>query len=189
MRLFLPITLCISFFCLLTAAATTGPPSAVTLAVKLPNNAINELPIAANGGKFWVGKPTSHYCPPNVDKDGGCPSGDETSIWVSTEFTTCALNVVVPGGQQVYVAPDNSLSFTQPHSAYVPPGSDVMGFRLLKDEFIMPKRRILVCPAPDSPDVYQIFLPLKTSDVTPGPGCVEIQISTNPAKAPVWEFI
>lgn len=35
---------------------------------------------------------------------------------------------MVPGGQAIYVAPDGALSFTQAHSAYIPPGSAVTGF-------------------------------------------------------------
>lgn len=41
---------------------------------------------------------------------------------------TLSLGVVVPGGQQVYVAPDGALSYTQPHSAYKPEGSVVDGW-------------------------------------------------------------
>lgn len=33
----------------------------------------------------------------------------------------------VPGGQQVYVGPQGGLRFTQAHSAFIPPGSDVGG--------------------------------------------------------------
>lgn len=32
---------------------------------------------------------------------------------------------MVPGGQQAYINPDGALSYTQAHSAYIPPGSAV----------------------------------------------------------------
>lgn len=32
-------------------------------------------------------------------------------------------DVVVPGGQSIYVAPSGALSFTTPHSGYIPAGS------------------------------------------------------------------
>lgn len=38
------------------------------------------------------------------------------------------MDVEVPGGQQWYIDPSGSLAFTQPHSAFIPSGSQVGGF-------------------------------------------------------------
>ena len=37
-------------------------------------------------------------------------------------------SVVVPGGQQTYVAPNGEVKYTQAHSASQPPGSFISGF-------------------------------------------------------------
>ena len=41
---------------------------------------------------------------------------------------------MVPGGQAIYVAPSGALSFTTAHSAYIPPGSAVTGFKYTAHE-------------------------------------------------------
>lgn len=38
-------------------------------------------------------------------------------------------DVIVPGGQSIYVDPKGALSFTAPHSAYMPPGSSTGPFK------------------------------------------------------------
>lgn len=75
----------------LLAAAQPIASSAVSLAVNLPGSPLNNQPVVANGGKFWIGKPTSQYCPDNVEKLGGCPKGKDTSIWVNSEQGTGSL--------------------------------------------------------------------------------------------------
>ncbi|KAI0808872.1 hypothetical protein GGR55DRAFT_189171 [Xylaria sp. FL0064] len=86
-------------------------------------------PINASGGKFYVNRATSTYCPAGVSGlDCSQYEGKDTTFVLGTEATTMSLDVSVPGGQQVYIAPDGSLSYTQAHSAYIPPGSIVTGF-------------------------------------------------------------
>ncbi|BDD55827.1 hypothetical protein MPDQ_004900 [Monascus purpureus] len=77
---------------------------------------VHLLPMNANGGAFYLGGNTSTYCPPQV---GSCPPGTQTVLAPGG----AALDVTVPGGQELYISPTGALSFTQPHSAYVPPGS------------------------------------------------------------------
>ncbi|KAI0972095.1 hypothetical protein F4678DRAFT_460929 [Xylaria arbuscula] len=67
--------------------------------------------INASGGKFYVNRDTSTYCPTGV-------SGLDCTQFAGTD-TTFSI---------VYLAPDGSLSYTQAHSAYIPPGSIVTGF-------------------------------------------------------------
>lgn len=86
-------------------------------------------PINAAGSKFWLLKDTVTYCPDVVGS--ACPN---TTF---TQFTggdnTLRLDTVVPGGQQVYVAVDGSLTFTAPHSAYTGTGSFVEGFSIAQN--------------------------------------------------------
>ena len=87
---------------------------------------IHLLPLTARNGKFYLGAgaPTS-YCPPNLPA-GACPAGDSTVF--SGGDGTLGLGVVVPGGQQVYVAANGELSYTLPHSAAIPAGAVVDQF-------------------------------------------------------------
>jgi hypothetical protein len=82
--------------------------------------------LTARGGKFYLGGgPPSSYCPPNIPAES-CPPGNSTVLVGGQE--TLSLGVVVPGGQQVYVAPGGALQYTTAHSVAKPDGSDVTGF-------------------------------------------------------------
>jgi len=87
---------------------------------------IHLLPLTARNGKFYLGAgaPTSD-CPAGLPA-GACPSGDNTVF--SGGDGTLGLGVVVPGGQQVYVAENGELSYTVPHSAFIPDGAVVDQF-------------------------------------------------------------
>jgi len=82
--------------------------------------------INAAGQKFWLaGQPTESYCP---NDPATCPAGTST-VFVGGDTTdTLSLSVEVPGGQQVYIAPDGTMSYTQAHSANIPPGSILDGW-------------------------------------------------------------
>lgn len=67
--------------------------------------------INANGYNFWLGKPTSTYCPPEVSPN--CPSGNSTLF--SSGNSSLGLSVEVPGGQLAYVAADGAFGYTVPH--------------------------------------------------------------------------
>lgn len=83
---------------------------------------IHLLPVNARGGKFYIGAgPPSSYCPAETIGAANCPPGNETVFAGGDK--TLSLGVVVPGGEQVYVAADGALSYTQAHSAYIPDGS------------------------------------------------------------------
>lgn len=81
-------------------------------------------PLQANGGSFWIGKKTASSCPTSVGK--ACPPGNSTSF-ASDNTGTLSLNTEVPGGQQVYIAPNGLLSYTPAHSASIPTGSITSG--------------------------------------------------------------
>lgn len=87
---------------------------------------IHLLPLTARGGKFYLGGPgPTSYCP--VEQVGdACPPGNSTVLAGGDK--TLGLGVVVPGGQQVYVAPGGALSYTGAHSGSMPSGSIVDKF-------------------------------------------------------------
>jgi hypothetical protein len=88
---------------------------------------IHLLSLTARGGKFYLGGGApSSYCPTASVGAENCPAGNTTVL--AGGDSTLSLGVVVPGGQQVYVAPDGSLSYTVAHSAYIPEGSVIDGF-------------------------------------------------------------
>lgn len=104
--------------------------------------------INASGGKFWVNKDTSAYCPEGIEGlDCSAYPGSQTVFDGGNQ--TLSLSVAVPGGQQgthhsglyvlsmkillittfiVYIDEDGSLSYTQPHSGAMPNGSIATGF-------------------------------------------------------------
>lgn len=121
---------------------------------------IHLLPLTARGGKFYLGGPgPSSYCPPNLPA-GSCPPGNST-VFAGGDGTL-SLGVVVPGGQQVYVAPDASLSYTVAHSAAIPvgsiidqfsktaPGSNNLGSLSFETGFV-------ACPVGAADQGYQVF--------------------------------
>jgi len=138
--------------------ASTGPTPYTFLALRSASP-IHFGSINASGGKIWIGKETSSYCP--VDT---CPSGKVTAFLVND---TAAMDVVVPGGQQVYIDPTGALSFTQAHSAYIPEGSILTGFHLTDSGnngityFANSNGGFLACPADHKGNgPWQIFVDL-----------------------------
>ncbi|RYC61580.1 hypothetical protein CHU98_g4635 [Xylaria longipes] len=114
--------------------------------------------INASGGKFYINRNTSTYCPDGVSGlNCSAFSGTGTTLVTGSSTTTMSLDVTVPGGQQgkylnrfisaetlgsassltpptVYIAPDGSLSYTQAHSASMPANSIVVGFSRQQSE-------------------------------------------------------
>ncbi|KAF3920663.1 hypothetical protein ABW21_db0206877 [Orbilia brochopaga] len=83
--------------------------------------------LEASGLGIWIGKPTASYCP--VDPKYCPPVSNTTSILVTENaYGAASMDVIVPGGQQVYIAPSGALSYTQAHSAAIPAGSFRTGF-------------------------------------------------------------
>ena len=80
----------------------------------------------------------------------------------------------------VYIAPNGALSFTVPHSAYLPPGSSFRGFQVRGTRPTYPgvvtfnNSNFLACPTKGTQGPYQIFVDLKEvgDDDVPG-GCQE----------------
>jgi hypothetical protein len=112
----------------------TSPPkpknTAFTIIAAHSGSPIHLQPIDANGGQFWIGKPTATFCPSEVD----CSklTNDTTALICNPTDGSpgaCSMSDEVPGGQQVYVRNDTgALGFTSPHSAFIPPGAFTSGF-------------------------------------------------------------
>ncbi|KAK3374824.1 carbohydrate-binding module family 52 protein [Podospora didyma] len=95
-----------------------------TLTVSNPTLTINGQLVSASGQHWGLGGPTSSYCPSQVGSS--CPQGNITAIYAGNGGA--AMDVIVPGGQLVYLRPDWNVGYTQAHSAYIPPGSLTTGF-------------------------------------------------------------
>lgn len=107
-------------------------------------------------------------------------------------------NVMVPGGQQVYVNPEGALSFTQAHSAYIPPGSAVGPFKYEPGENFghytfngWGASGFMACPAED--DKWQVFAALQNATVPSGDvadclGFSAMAVTGNQTAA-AWQYI
>jgi hypothetical protein len=85
--------------------------------------------INAAESKFFLLKDSSVYCP-NIS---GLACPNTTSTQFIGGDNTLSLETIVPGGQQVFVAVDGSLSFTAPHSAYTGPDAMSTGFSIAQE--------------------------------------------------------
>lgn len=94
-----------------------------------PTLPIHGKPVTASGQHWLIDGQTSSYCPSQVGS--GCPPGDVTGIVAGDG--RAAMNVMVPGGQLVYLDPYWNVAYTQAHSAYIPSGSTTAGFAAYKD--------------------------------------------------------
>ncbi|TGJ82819.1 hypothetical protein E0Z10_g5941 [Xylaria hypoxylon] len=151
--------------------------------------------INASGGKFYINRNTSTYCPDGVSGlDCSLYSGSSTTFVIGNGTTTMSLDVTVPGGQQVYLAPDGALSYTQAHSASMPPGSNVTGFSREQSQaggaptyLYSPAQYWFLCPVTEGEPrerTYQIFAASGNLE-----GCYGTQIRTyTPSLGHVWQY-
>ncbi|KAI1379549.1 hypothetical protein F4677DRAFT_464806 [Hypoxylon crocopeplum] len=149
--------------------------------------------INASSGKFYVHKDTSAYCPSEVDGlDCSLYPGSRTVF--SGGNNTLSLDVGVPGGQQVYVAADGSLSYTTAHSAALPEGAIATGFsRERSESFGAPvvlghsNQFWLMCPitSEDEPRerTYQMYVGKSDKE-----GCLNTAVRTYTSSADSWEY-
>ncbi|KAM3081288.1 hypothetical protein ACMFMG_005243 [Clarireedia jacksonii] len=154
-----------------------------------PGSPFQGLEIVAHNGALWIGKTTTAYCPL---KDN-CPTGNSTAF-TSNGNGNVAMNVVVPGGQQLYISTDYGVKYTAPHSAdihggkadswtYSPPGVPTpTSVGVLE----YPGYGFLACADPEGEGIYSI-------NATPGGtgtgNCTSIRLGTEAyTGAPVWEY-
>ncbi|KAL8708508.1 MAG: hypothetical protein Q9225_007590, partial [Loekoesia sp. 1 TL-2023] len=104
--------------------ASSYPPLTFGVIAARSASPVHLQPVNANGLAFWIGKDTATYCP--LSNQAQCPPGTETVFAVGGGGAS--LDTAVPGGQEIYVAPNGALSYTQAHSASSPPGSAFQTF-------------------------------------------------------------
>ncbi|KAI2607104.1 uncharacterized protein GGS25DRAFT_319008 [Hypoxylon fragiforme] len=149
--------------------------------------------INASGGKFYVNKNTSAYCPSGVENlDCSAYPGTKTVFRGGND--TMFLDAAVPGGQQVYVAADGSLSYTVPHSGALPEGASATGFQRERSEsFGAPVtlsqagKAWLMCPVSEGEPrerTYQIFV-----DHTDLEDCLYSGMRTYTDEGDAWEYV
>lgn len=122
-------------------------------------------------------------------------------------------DVVVPGGQEVYVDPTGALSFTAPHSASIPPGSSEGPFKYTPGKngglgtwsygsgfMACPTANVTAVPysrrriAPAAPK-WQVFSAQKNATVPTGNvgDCLGFEAMAVPINTtttqPAWEYI
>ena len=62
------------------AAPTVTGYSSLGLLATRPGSPIHLQPINANGLSFWIGKPTTSYCP--LTPQSSCPKGEKTIVYI-----------------------------------------------------------------------------------------------------------
>ncbi|KAH6643863.1 hypothetical protein C7974DRAFT_8175 [Boeremia exigua] len=151
---------------------------------------IHLQPLTARGGKFYLGGgPPSSYCPEVVGD--ACPPGNSTVFAGGDK--TLSLGVVVPGGQQVYVAADGALSYTQAHSAAIPAGAIVDQFS--KDApsngnsfgYLNFETGFVACPVGAADQGYQVYG--QTQDFEASSECLGFSALTSSVDEPgAWQY-
>ncbi|KAF2687811.1 hypothetical protein K458DRAFT_294210 [Lentithecium fluviatile CBS 122367] len=149
---------------------------------------IHFLPLNANGGKFYLGGTPSSFCPPQVGDV--CKAYPGNSTVLAGGDGTLGLAVIVPGGQRAYIAPDGSMSYTVPHSAYIPEGSIVDGWTKEEGEaygWLRYKDGLIACPPAEESKPWPVFG--QRSNVTLSPDCLGFSaLAFNSTKAGAWEY-
>lgn len=188
-----------------TTTVTVGQPSATPTPPANDNgyfgvissrsaSPIHLLPLTARGNKFYLGGgPPSSYCPVESVGAANCPPGNTTVLAGGDQ--TLSLGVVVPGGQQVYVAPDGALSYTTAHSAAIPEGSEQTGFSRTAPTngnafgYLNFDTGFVACPAANvTADGYQVFGQV-ASGATFGDDCLGFSALTVAVDQPgAWQY-
>ena len=139
---------------------------------------IHFLPLTASGGHFWLGGKSQTYCPSSVG--ASCYKQNDTIIYGGN-----ALDVIVPGGQQIYVDATGALSFTVPHSAYMPPGSSIGPFKYSPGQPLgtwtysgQGASGFMACPVPQAPS---------SSSASPSATATPMSAARRSSQAPQWQ--
>jgi len=147
--------------------------------------------LTARGGKFYLGGPgPTTYCPAESIGAANCPPGNTTVL--AGGDNTLGLGVVVPGGQQVYVAKDGALGYTQAHSAAIPTGATLTGFSRDAPSggnsfgYLHFDTGFVACPAGEGQG-YQVFG--QVADATFGSECLGFDALTVATAQPgAWQY-
>lgn len=95
----------------------------------------------------------------------------------------------MPGGQQIYVAPNGAVSYTQAHANYAPPGSYFSGFSQKGEVLQFGDVQFYACPPADKSPDYQLFVGF--ANVEYDSACYEIELITAPGNETgfaAWQY-
>jgi hypothetical protein len=196
---------------MLVAAQAPTPFGAIATHSGMPS--VHLQSINAANGSFWIGMPTSSFCPTNIPPED-CPPGTTTAFVGGNP--TLNLDVVVPGGQEgkpqlaphdgthswlvppVFVQSSGQLGFTQAHAPVIPDGATLTGFSWTQFDNDgglgelsfsgFGATTFTACPRGD-PAPYLIFarVPLQNFE-----SCTDIGIVTGPFssdEAAAWQYV
>ncbi|MCJ1309300.1 hypothetical protein MMC25_002959 [Agyrium rufum] len=153
-----------------TKSHSTSSSSVVAQATPTPfgviaahsGSAIHLDSLAAVNSTFFLGIESRSYCP--LSKPSQCPPGTDTVLFVAPGGSAF-LDVVVPGGQQIYVnSKTGALQFVEPHIDSPPTGSGVTGFSYVPGASYgdfgysgLGANGFVACPTTASGGLYQVF--------------------------------
>ncbi|KAH8724387.1 hypothetical protein GQ44DRAFT_618153 [Phaeosphaeriaceae sp. PMI808] len=180
----------LAFSALLAAVCAQDGPSYFYVISTRSASPIHYQPLQARGGKFFLGGGApSSYCPVEV-VGNACPAGNTTVLAGGDK--TLSLGVIVPGGQQAYVAKDGALSYTQAHSAFIPDGAVRDQFSRDAPQggnsfgFLHFETGWVACPAGEGKG-YQVFG--QVDGATFAPECLGFNMLAAPTDAPgAWQY-
>jgi hypothetical protein len=176
-----------------------------TLNVALAGASYDNAGVVANGRNFWFYKTTQSSCP----LETGCPGkasssscslprihtynttdGYVTAVSHGVNSTTLSMDTMVPGGQQVFVGPDNNLSFTGAHSNSAPVGSIFSGFSFADtglgyNIISLEGRSFSACPVNTT---YQIVTVPSGQEPVEGCAIVDLLATAYPLPTPAWQY-
>jgi hypothetical protein len=194
--------------------------ASTTLQVYNPEGKLDRSVIHASGQRFFAGLVgAATYCPDNVGDacprniNKTCVAGLMGAMAVSDTCPSMRLLIsltrhfqtMVPGGQQIFIAPSGEVSYTQAHSAAMPVGSTTEGWYnktvisncapeitvadwVLKDPVGAPSAGgILLCPAIRD-GVFQLYVHATGFNQT---GCTPIVGVVQPWEATqycAWQY-
>ena len=164
---------------------------------------------AVNGSFFIGGKGPTTFCPEPLVEN--CPSGTSTTLSVSADggcglgkFGTISIlsyvylsplaDVLVPGGQQVFVRRSGALGFTSPHSHIFPKGAAVTNFTetpgsssgsLGSFSFSgLGSAGFIACPLVNGTGPYRVYAQLTDFKAPNSNACISFDALTSPASGP-----
>jgi hypothetical protein len=158
--------------------------------------------INISGGGLMIGTDSSTYCPSGIQGLDCSHFSNSTQLDCAASdgsVTTCSPQVVVPGGQQLYVDPKSGwVSVTTPHSAYIPEGALQGGFKYTAQTKGAQEglgnlgfcgggaEGFVACPVEGKEHTWKVIVPLKGVDTT---GCLSMSTVTSGSNATAWEYI
>ncbi|KAF2859588.1 carbohydrate-binding module family 52 protein [Piedraia hortae CBS 480.64] len=158
---------------------------AFTLVAHHPINSPSNLDgktIEASGQHFYINRPAGVYCPSVAG--GICAASSNRTI-----LFPGALDVVVPGGQEIYVQKNGALAFTQAHSASTTDLAVLgLGGPVYKGGAALGPNGVAWKACPVDGGAWQVFVPLP--GVSFSAGCVDFyaHAATADGLGVAWQY-